>query len=81
MMILLILLLFLMLLPLTAHAKGGSTQSVNAVGPKSQDLIDLEKKFYGVANPLIDAYSKPLSGGQFGEGVSTSGIQGVRIQR
>ena len=61
-MILLILLLFLMLLPLTAHAKGGSTQSVNAVGPKSQDLIDLEKKFYGVANPTIDAYTKPLAG-------------------
>lgn len=78
-MILLILLLFLMLLPLTAHAKGGSTQSVNAVGPKNPNLIDLENKFYGVANPLIDAYSKPLSGGQFGEGVSTSGIQGLRI--
>ena len=61
-MILLILLLFLMLLPLTAHAKGGSTQSVNAVGPKSQDLIDLEKKFYDLSNSTINSYTKPLAG-------------------
>lgn len=39
----------------------GATQ-VDAVGPKSPQLQELENKFYAIANPLADAYTRPLNG-------------------
>ena len=40
-----------------AHAKGGSTTQVDQVGPKSDELINLENQFYSVANPIMEAYT------------------------
>ena len=70
-MIVFIMLLFLFLcLPSAAHAKGGKTRTVDALGPKSQNLIDLENRFYGMANQIMDGYTgtytpptAPASGG------------------
>lgn len=57
-MIVFIMLLFLFLcLPSAAHAKGGKTRTVDALGPKSQNLIDLENRFYGMANQIMDGYT------------------------
>jgi|GEM_PF-7006370 len=43
-------------------AKGGSSKTVNATGPKSNELKALESQFYGMMNPLISGYTQSLSG-------------------
>ena len=56
MIVLALLILFLVMAP-AAYAKGGSSRTVDAVGPKSQSLIDLENRFYGMANQIMDGYT------------------------
>lgn len=54
--------LLLLALPRIAYAKGGGSRQVDATGPKSQQLIDLENQFYGLSNTLMGGYLNPLSG-------------------
>lgn len=83
-MIFLILLLSLFLcLPSAAHAKGGKSRTVDAVGPKSQNLIDLENRFYGMANQIMDGYTgtytastAPASGGAAQPAAGKGGARG-----
>lgn len=52
--------LILLILPLTArraHAKGGGSRTVDATGPKSENLQNLENMFYSAVTPLLSAYS------------------------
>lgn len=83
-MIFLTLLLFLCLcLASAAHAKGGGSRTVNAVGPKSQNLTDLENRFYGMANQIMDGYTgtytpptAPASGGAAQPAAGKGGVRG-----
>lgn len=83
-MIFLALLLFLCLcLAPAAHAKGGGSRTVDAVGPKSQNLIDLENRFYGMANQIMDGYTgtytpptAPASGGAAQPAAGKGGARG-----
>lgn len=56
-------LLLILLLAEPSHAKGGSSRQVDAVGPKSEELKNLESQFYSMMNPLVSAYAMPLNGG------------------
>jgi hypothetical protein len=47
----------LLILPAICHAKGGGSSTVDAVGPKSENLLNLENMFYQTVTPLITAYS------------------------
>ncbi len=48
--------------PTISHAKGGSSRQVDAMGPKSDELKNLESQFYAMMNPLVGAYTMPLDG-------------------
>ncbi|GHV45846.1 hypothetical protein FACS1894204_06120 [Synergistales bacterium] len=59
-MMMLILLILLFLSAGKAWAKGGGSKTVDAVGPKSENLINLENQFYAAMNPIIGGYTDPI---------------------
>jgi hypothetical protein len=57
-MIYILILIIPLLCAKAAHAKGGgSTQTVDATGPKSANLQALEDSFYAAVNPILSAYA------------------------